>query len=122
MKTIIVAWALFTYLATAPGLTLHQRLVDLPHGLYRSLACSAADARRYAILYGKGSQSCDVFLGYRAGWTNLGSRNILVGKCTATPTPDTSNFVNIANKLCFWRTSGERVVCPTPEPGCEKEK
>jgi hypothetical protein len=58
-----------------------------------------------------------------------GKDNILVGVCTAAPTPHSaaptphsSGFVNIANKLCFWRTTGERVACPPPEPECKGGK
>src|ERR1700677_2692371 len=47
-------------------------------------------------------------IGYCAGWGGLGSRDILVGACTRLPTPTTDDFVNIGNKLCFWRTTGER--------------
>lgn len=49
------------------------------------------------------------------------SDDILIGAYTAAPTPDTSGFVNIGNKLCFWRDSGQRVACPPPEPECAKE-
>lgn len=63
----------------------------------------------------------NVFLGAYAGKSvEDGSDDVLVGACTATPTPRTSGFVNIANKLCFWRESGERVDCPPPEPDCGK--
>ena len=65
------------------------------------------------------NQTYSVFIGIGAGRSaGTGTRNILVGSCTALPTPDTSGFVNIAGKLCFWRDTGEQVSCPTPEPGC----
>ena len=45
------------------------------------------------------------------------SRDLLIGDYTAAPRGQ-DGFVNIANKLCFWRDSGERVACPPPEPEC----
>lgn len=61
----------------------------------------------------------DTVIGACAGKSLLdGSWNVLVGDHTATPTPHTSNFVNIGNRLCFWRDTGERVACPPPEPEC----
>lgn len=58
----------------------------------------------------------DFALGAYSGY-NLaeGSRNLLIGACTATPTPHTSNFVDIdipGVRLCFWRDTGERADCP----------
>jgi hypothetical protein len=50
-----------------------------------------------------------------------GSRDLLIGDYTATPTPHTSDFANIDNKWCWWRTTGQRVACPPPEPECVKE-
>lgn len=50
-----------------------------------------------------------------------GDDDVLVGAYTAAPTPTTSGFVNIANKLCFWRETGKRVNCPAPEPDCTKD-
>lgn len=61
----------------------------------------------------------DLFLGAKSGLhVTDGSDDVLVGTCTNTPTPHTSGFVNIANRLCFWRDSGERVACPPLESGC----
>lgn len=48
-----------------------------------------------------------------------GSSNLLVGDHTATPTPFTSGFVNLGNKLCFWRETGAQADCPPPEKSCE---
>jgi hypothetical protein len=45
------------------------------------------------------------------------SRDLLIGDYTSAPR-DKSGFVNIANKLCFWRDTGTRVACPPPEPEC----
>lgn len=45
------------------------------------------------------------------------SRSLLLGDRTAAP-PKGDGFVNIANKLCFWRDTGERVACPAPELEC----
>jgi hypothetical protein len=47
-----------------------------------------------------------------------GNDNVLLGDYAATPAPNTSGFVNIEGKYCFWRTTGERVPCPPPEPEC----
>jgi hypothetical protein len=67
------------------------------------------------------SGGCTVIVGKCAGMTQTsGGRNILLGDYTALPKPDTSGFVNIANRLCFWRDTGERVACPAPEPECVK--
>jgi hypothetical protein len=61
-----------------------------------------------------------IVIGMCAGWhVTTGKRNILIGDYTATPTPGTNDFINIANKLCFWRTTGERVACPPPEHECQ---
>jgi hypothetical protein len=45
------------------------------------------------------------------------SRDILIGDYTDAPR-ERDGFVNIKNKLCFWRDSGERADCPPPEPEC----
>ena len=42
---------------------------------------------------------------------------ILVGDHTDIP-KGASGFVNIGNRLCFWRTTGERTECPPPVVGC----
>lgn len=56
-------------------------------------------------------------------WPHVpGSRNILVGNYTSMPTASTNDFVNIANRLCFWRDTGQRVDCPPPEPDCTQPK
>lgn len=44
-----------------------------------------------------------------------GSRDLLIGACTATPTPYTSGFVDIdipGLHICFWRDDGVRMDCP----------
>lgn len=48
------------------------------------------------------------------------SRSILLGDCTALPDPNAAGFVNIDNRLCFWRDTAEQVACPPPEPGCAR--
>lgn len=76
--------------------------------------CVGIDACAF-LTTGKG----DTVVGACAGRSLLdGSWNVLVGDHTATPTPHTSNFVNIGNRLCFWRDTGARVACPPPEPDC----
>lgn len=45
------------------------------------------------------------------------SRDLLIGDCTAAPRGK-DGFVNIANKLCFWRDTGIIEDCPPPEPQC----
>ena len=45
------------------------------------------------------------------------SRAFLIGDYTAAPS-GSDGFVNIANRLCFWRDTGETVDCPPPEPEC----
>jgi hypothetical protein len=47
-----------------------------------------------------------------------GNDNVLLGDYAATPAPNTSSFINIDSRSCFWRTTGERVQCPPPEPEC----
>ena len=65
----------------------------------------------------------NVFIGKCAGWsTQHVSRDILIGDYTSLPTHDTDNFVNIDGKICAWRTTGERVPCPPPEPECYPAK
>ena len=65
-------------------------------------------------------QHYNVIIGIHAGeYLTIGNDNLLLGSCTSTPTPETSHFVNIANKLCFWRNTGEKAECPKPFPGCE---
>lgn len=64
------------------------------------------------------SGSDDVVIGRCSCVNLLGSGNLLLGDYTGTPS-GASGFVNIANKLCFWRMTGERVACPPPEPECE---
>jgi hypothetical protein len=76
--------------------------------------CVGIDACRDLTL-GKGNTVAGAYSGRHL---QDGDWNVLVGACTATPTPSTSNFVNIANKLCFWRDTGQRVACPAPEPEC----
>lgn len=73
----------------------------------RPLSISAANAVHDTTIIGR----C-------AGWTAVNSDDLLLGDYTATKRG--RGFVNIANKLCFWRDSGERVACPPPEPECVK--
>lgn len=47
-----------------------------------------------------------------------GSDVILLGDYTATPGPETSNFINWRNKTCL--QDGVVVQCPPPEPECIK--
>jgi hypothetical protein len=64
-----------------------------------------------------GFEECDVVIGRYAGNTLAGgSRDILMGDCTEPPTPNTSDFVNLGNKQCFWR--GEHVDCPPARTEC----
>lgn len=57
----------------------------------------------------------DIAIGRNSGRTmRLGSRCILLGDNTLTPTPDSDGFVNIDNRLCFWRDTGEIAECPAP--------
>ena|ERR1700728_2851117 len=52
-------------------------------------------------------------IGRNAGYYfRAGSRCILLGDNTLTPTPDCDGFVNIDNRLCFWRDTGEIAECP----------
>lgn len=46
------------------------------------------------------------------------SMDILVGDHTSAPVGK-DGFVNIGNKLCFWRDTGTVVDCPPPEPECQ---
>lgn len=80
-------------------------------------------------------QSCTTAVGLGALWlaTNI-THVIAIGRCSGaslhearntllvgdyTSAPEGSDgFVNIANKLCFWRDTGRRVDCPPPEPEC----
>lgn len=45
------------------------------------------------------------------------SNDLLIGDYTSAPRGK-DGFVNIGNKFCFWRDTGERVACPPPEPEC----
>ena len=63
-----------------------------------------------------------IAIGICAGWEGMGRNDILIGICTRLPTPTTNDFVNIGNKLCFWRTTGERADCPPLVPECGKDK
>ena len=47
------------------------------------------------------------------------SDDLLIGDYTAAPLHK-NGFVNIENKLCFWRETGKRADCPPPEPECMK--
>jgi hypothetical protein len=47
------------------------------------------------------------------------SYDILIGDNTTAPL-HRDGFVNIGNRLCFWRDTGERAACPAPEPECTK--
>lgn len=46
------------------------------------------------------------------------NRAIALGSCTAVRLGD--GFVNLGNRLCFWRDTGTIVDCPPPEPECDK--
>lgn len=60
------------------------------------------------------SDTCDVAVGKRAcAYITTGSFNICIGDDTQIPTPTTNFFVNIDNRLCFDRRTGERLPCPT---------
>jgi hypothetical protein len=59
-----------------------------------------------------------IFIGRCSGHSvTTGSHDLLIGDYTSMP-DGAVGFVNIANKLCFWRDSGDRVACPAPEPEC----
>lgn len=61
-------------------------------------------------------------VGHCAGASDIHSSDLLIGDYAARPT-GSEPFVNFANKVCWWRDSGERVACPKPEPECvEKDK
>lgn len=80
---------------------------------------------------------CNIMIGQGASLSMTGAEHMItIGRCAGasvqnarrailigdyTSAPEGSNgFVNIANKLCFWRYTGERVDCPAPEPECVK--
>jgi len=49
-----------------------------------------------------------IAIGARSGYTlQDGARCILIGDDTDVPTPDAIGFVNIDNRLMFWRDTGE---------------
>jgi hypothetical protein len=57
----------------------------------------------------------DVTVGTCAGhYLSGGSYNILLGDFTRAPKPDSSYFVNMGNKVCWWRDTGKRAPCPPP--------
>ena len=60
------------------------------------------------------SGGCNIVIGIDAGLSLSANAagNILVGNGVDVPDPNAKGFVNIANTLCFWRTTGERVSCP----------
>ena len=60
----------------------------------------------------------DIIIGNGADIAIDNNHTILFGNCTSAP-PHADGFVNIANKLCFWRTSGEITECPPPVLGCQ---
>jgi hypothetical protein len=60
--------------------------------------------------------------GNHAGFRGAGSRCILLGDNTQTPSPDSDGFVNIDNRLCFWRDTGEIAECPPPYDPSENEE
>jgi hypothetical protein len=45
------------------------------------------------------------------------SHDLLIGAYTSAP-KGKDGFVNIGNKLCFWRDSGATATCPPPEAEC----
>jgi hypothetical protein len=45
------------------------------------------------------------------------SGDMLIGDYTSAP-KGKDGFVNIGNKLCFWRDNGDTATCPPPEPEC----
>lgn len=45
------------------------------------------------------------------------SRDLLIGDFTAAP-HGKDGFVNLENKLCFWRDTGVVETCPPPNPEC----
>lgn len=61
----------------------------------------------------------NTFIGECAGASAFAPNyDLLLGDYTALPTPGTSNFVNIAGKVCWSRDTGLRAACPSPEPDC----
>lgn len=50
--------------------------------------------------------------------TAWGSRELVLGDRATTPIKG-DGFVNLGNKLCFWRDTGTIVDCPPPEPECQ---
>lgn len=60
----------------------------------------------------------NVAIGVGAAWdVSSGCRVFCLGVDTQTPAPDTSDFVNLGNVLCFWRTTGEIAPCPARDTG-----
>lgn len=63
----------------------------------------------------------NIAIGQRAGMTiTTGGCNILIGHNTQLPTPDTMDFVNIGNILCFDRVTGEKLSCTVTTPITER--
>lgn len=57
-------------------------------------------------------------IGIGAGYDLATGENVFcLGVDTQTPTPSTSNFVNLGNVLCFWRDTGELAACPVRDTG-----
>lgn len=77
------------------------------------------------VAYGVGAlQYATTMLGTMAfgrcsgGHLTSENHDLLIGDYTAAPRGK-DGFVNLENKLCFWRDTGTVVDCPPPEPGCQ---
>lgn len=107
--------------------TVRMSLVDV--GAKAPYPCiPSPDTPSCVVAIGEGAllnataMSSTIGVGHCSGATlRTESDDILVGDYTAAPR-DKDGFVNIANRLCFWRNSGERVDCPPPEPECVRAK
>ena len=63
-----------------------------------------------------------VVIGLCAGWTGIGDHDLLIGNCVQADAKHKPGFVNIGNKLCYYRDNPVHMVkCPELLPSCPKE-
>jgi len=110
-KSLIVLMAFVQLHADMPQDTPFERFDYIDHRILKVFDDPRASTGRV--------MTNNVFIGYDAGIGTVGSRNMLIGDCTTTPAPETSNFVNLFNEMCGDIDTLEELPCPPPLRGCK---
>lgn len=97
------------------GSVLHHTM-QMPYDF--TVMLDVQDSRSYDECPGGMSYCVAIGLG-AMGDVAAGAWNFCLGDDTQLPSPNCNGFVNLGNRLCFWRETGEIVPCwVTQRGGC----